>query len=106
MPQVSAPNDSLLPLVTGLWGLGLILHFKRRRVLRPVLPAVIEAGGGNIGVSQPLLHLGNICLMIQGIGGGGGTKRMHPQAFDAGQPNLVGVGLHEFVDPVRGHAAA
>jgi hypothetical protein len=48
-----------------------------------VLAAVIQPGGGDIGVAQPLLHFGDIRLMIQGIGGGCRTKRMHPQAFDA-----------------------
>jgi hypothetical protein len=46
-------------------------------------------------VSKPLLHLGNIRLMIQGIGGGGGTKCVHTQALNAGQADLFGIDLHD-----------
>jgi len=34
-----------------------ILHLKRRTLLGPVLPAVIEPGRGNVRMSEPLLHL-------------------------------------------------
>ena len=64
-----------------------------------MLPAVIEPGGGDIGVSKPLLDFGNIRLMIEGIGGDGDTKRMHPQAFDAGQADLLGLDLPELIGP-------
>ncbi len=30
---------------------------------------------------QPLLHLGNVGIMRQGIGGGRGTQRMHSEAM-------------------------
>ena len=33
--------------------------------------------------------------MIKGISGGSGTKRMHPQAFNAGQADLFGIDLHD-----------
>src|SRR5882724_9098199 len=45
-----------------------ILYLQRRTLLGPTLPPVIEPGGGNVGMSQPLLHLGNIRVMRQGIG--------------------------------------
>jgi hypothetical protein len=33
---------------------------------------------------QPLLHLGNVRVMRQGIGGGSGTQRMHAEAMHLG----------------------
>jgi hypothetical protein len=38
----------------------LIPHLKRRTILRPCLPPVVEPGGGNIGMPEPLLHLGDV----------------------------------------------
>jgi hypothetical protein len=46
-------------------------------------------------VSKPFLHLGDIRLMIQGIGRSSGTKCMHTQALDSGDPHLTGIGLHD-----------
>jgi hypothetical protein len=46
-------------------------------------------------VSKPLLHFGNIGLMIQGIGGGSGTQSMHVQAFNSRQAYFLGIGLHD-----------
>ena len=40
---------------------------KRRAVLRPGLPSVVEARGGNVGMSEPLLHLGDIGLMVERV---------------------------------------
>ena len=32
---------------------------------------IIDAGGGDIGVAQPFLHLGDVGLVIERISGGG-----------------------------------
>ena len=38
----------------------LVLHLKRWTLLRPTLPAIVEPGRRNIGMPQPLLHLGDV----------------------------------------------
>src|SRR5712692_8828032 len=62
------PNELLIP------------YSKRRAVLRPHLAAVVEAGGGDVSVAEPLLDLGNIGFMGEGAGGGRGAQRMHAEA--------------------------
>ena len=47
-----------------------ILHFEYRTLLRPALPAIIRPRGRNVGMPQPLLHLGNVCVVRQSIGVG------------------------------------
>jgi len=52
----------------------LIPHLKRRAVLRPGLPPIVEPGGGDVGVPEPLLHLGDVGLMVERIGGRRGPQ--------------------------------
>jgi hypothetical protein len=52
----------------------LISHLKRRTVLGSGLPLIIHPSGRNIRMPQPFLHLGNVGLMGQGVGGGGGPQ--------------------------------
>jgi len=40
-----------------------ILHMKCRAVLGVALAAVVETGSAHIGVSEPLLHFGNVSLV-------------------------------------------
>ena len=35
-----------------------------------------DAGGGDVGVAEPLLNLGDVGLMIEGVGGGRRPKRV------------------------------
>src|SRR5712691_9484231 len=58
-----------------------IFHLKRRTLLRPTLPAIIQARGRNVGMPQPLLHFGNVRIMRQGIRRRGGTQRVHAEAM-------------------------
>ena len=44
-------------------GANLLLHLKRRTLLRPTLPAIIEPRGGYVGIPEPLLHLGNVRIV-------------------------------------------
>ena len=37
---------------------------------------VVDAGGGDVGVPQPLLHLGDVGLVVQRIGRSGRAQRM------------------------------
>ena len=41
---------------------------------------IVQPGGGDVGVPQPFLHLGDIGPVQQGIGGGGGPQRMDAEA--------------------------
>jgi hypothetical protein len=38
----------------------LVFHLKRRTLLRPTLPAIIEPCRRNVGMPQPLLDLGDV----------------------------------------------
>jgi hypothetical protein len=37
-----------------------VLHLERRTVLEPRLAMIVDAGGGDVGVADPLLHLGDV----------------------------------------------
>src|SRR5436190_14865759 len=62
----------------------LVFYLKRRALLWPALPAIIESGSCNAGMPKPLLYLGNVSVVCQGIGGGCGTQRMHAEAVYIG----------------------
>ena len=49
---------------------------ERRAVLRPRAPVIVDARGGDVGVAEPLLHLGDVGLVIERVGGGGRAQRM------------------------------
>lgn len=59
-----------------LCGIGSVMHLEGRTVLRTGAPPVIEPRGGDAGVAEPLLHLGDVGLMIERVGGGSGTQRV------------------------------
>lgn len=40
----------------------LVAHLERRAVLWPGLAVVVDARGGDVGVAEPLLHLGDVGL--------------------------------------------
>lgn len=54
-------------------------------------------------MSEPGLDLGDIGLMLQGIGGRGGSKSMDAQAVDL-NPGLFRVGRHHRIDAISGDA--
>ena len=68
-PGASAQHQSVCTI-------GLILHLEGWAVLGSGFTPVVEPSGGDIGVSQPFLDLGDISFMIKGIGGGGGSQGM------------------------------
>jgi hypothetical protein len=37
---------------------------------------VVDAGGGDVGVAKPFLGLGDIRLIVEGVGGGRGAQGM------------------------------
>jgi hypothetical protein len=51
-------------------GYGSIFHMKCRAVLRLAITPVVEAGSGDVGVTQPILNFGNICLVRESVGYG------------------------------------
>jgi len=57
-----------------------ILHLERWTILRWVSALVVDSGGGDVGVPEPDLDLGDIGLVNEGIGGGRGSQRMHAEA--------------------------
>ena len=54
----------------------LVRNLKRRTVFRPGLAVIVNPGGGDIGVAEPLLDLGDVGLMVERIGGGRRPQRM------------------------------
>ena len=54
----------------------LIRHLKCRAVLRPGLAVIVDAGRRDIGVAEPFLHLGDVGLMVERIGGGRRAQRV------------------------------
>src|SRR5438132_14284708 len=58
----------------------LIFHLKRWTLLRPTLPAVIQPRGGNVSMSQPLLHLRDVRIVCESIRRCCGTEGMHAEA--------------------------
>jgi hypothetical protein len=76
-----------------------IPHLKRRAILRPGLPPIIEPCGGNVGVPEPLLHLGDVGFVVERVGGRRGPQRVRPKPLDV-HPHTLRVVLHHLVDPV------
>jgi len=50
--------------------------FECRAILRQHFPPVVDARGGETGMSQPLLDLGDVGLMVKRLDGDGGAQRM------------------------------
>ena len=53
-----------------------ISHLERRAVLRPRAPVIVDARGGDVGVAEPFLHLGDVGLVVERIGRGGRAQRV------------------------------
>ena len=52
---------------------GLILHLECRALFWPALPSIVQPRRGNVGMPQPLLHLCNVGIVRERIGGSCGT---------------------------------
>jgi hypothetical protein len=72
----------------------LVAHLKRRGVLGFHLAPIVNACGGNVGMAEPFLDLGDIRFMIQGLGAGRSTQRARTDLEAEGQ----GIAANEFVD--------
>jgi hypothetical protein len=49
-----------------------VAHLKRRRVFRLHFAPIIDSSGGDVGVAERFLNLGNVGVVIERVGGGGG----------------------------------
>src|SRR5712692_8494434 len=52
---------------------------ERRTILRPHFAPVIEPRRRDVGMAEPLLHLGDIGLVVERVGRCRGAQRMHTQ---------------------------
>jgi hypothetical protein len=77
---------------------GSIGHLERRTVLRPRSAVIVDAGGGDVGVAEPFLNLGDVGLMIERVGGGRRAQRMGADR----EAELRRIGSHQLVDAIRG----
>jgi len=57
---------------------------------------IVDAGGGNVGVAEPLLHLGDVGLVVERVRGGGRPQRVGADL----EAEKSRVGTHESVNPV------
>ena len=53
-----------------------VIHLKGWAVLGPRFAVIVDAGGGDVDVAEPLLHLGDVGPVIEGVGGGCDGERM------------------------------
>jgi hypothetical protein len=51
-------------------------HGSALTVFRPRLAVIVDAGGGDVGVAQPLLDLGDVGLIVERVGGGGRPQQV------------------------------
>ena len=68
----------------------LIKNPERRALLRSCFPPIVEAGGGNVRMSEPLLDFCNVRLVLEGIGAGRGPQGMSAHAIKI-NATLLGV---------------
>ena len=54
----------------------LIRHLERGAVLRPCPPVIVDSHGADVRMPKPFLHLGDVGLMIERVGGGRRAKRV------------------------------
>ena len=58
---------------------------------------IVDARGGDVGVAEPFLHLGDVGLVVERVGGGRRAQRMGAD-LEAEQRR---VGPHQLVDAIR-----
>jgi hypothetical protein len=72
-------------------------HLKRRAVLRARAAVIVDARRGNIRVPEPFLHLGDVGLVVEGVGRGRRAQRMGADL----ETEQRRIGAHQLVDAVR-----
>ena len=83
-----------------------VYDLERRAILRPRAPVIVDARGGDIGVTEPFLHLGDVGLMIERVGGGGRAQRNARQSETPAAPNSAEPGDRRRGDRVLQSAGA
>ena len=77
---------------------GLIFHLERRAVLRPRAAVIVDARGGDVRVAEPFLHLGDVGLVVERVGGGRRAQRVRADL----EPELRRIAPHQLVDAIGG----
>ena len=86
----------------GRWSYPLIRDLERRGILRPGFTSVIEAGSADVGVAKPLLHFGDVGLVVEGVGSSRCRKGVDAETGQV-HTSLHGVEAnHTVVDRSRG----
>lgn len=76
-------------------------HLKGGGVLGLRATSIVEPGGADVGMSQPLLDEGDFSLVLEGVGCGRGSQGVEAYPVDV-DPGLLRVHLGHLVDPVPG----
>src|SRR3954467_5532984 len=67
--STTSDNSNHRPFAGGLLRSS-IGNLERRAILGPCVAVIIDARCSNVGMPKPLLHLGNVSLVIERVGGG------------------------------------
>src|SRR5665213_3766398 len=73
-----------------------ISYLEGRAVLRPRSTMIVDARGGDVGVAEPFLHLGDVGLVVERVGGG---RRAQGVRADL-ESEQRRIGPHQFIDAV------
>ena len=80
----------------------LVRDFERGRVLRSVLAFVVQAGGGNVRMTEPLLDLRYVSPVFEGIGSCSGAEGVGAKRLDADADGLRVMHHHVAVHRITG----
>src|SRR4051794_41875314 len=83
--STTSDNSNHRPFAGGLLRSS-IGNLERRAILGPCVAGIIDARCSNVGMPKPLLHLGNVSLGIEGVGGGGRAAPGRAQLKNRGGP--------------------
>src|SRR5271165_154524 len=75
-----------------------VIYLERRAVLRPRAAVIVDARGGDVGVAEPLLHLGDVGLVVERVGGGRRAQRMGADL----ETEQCRIGPHQPINAVAG----
>ena len=73
-----------------------ISDLESRAILGSRPPMIVNPRGADVGVPKPLLHLGDVGLVVERVGGGGRAKRMRTDF----KPELCRVGPHQSLNAI------
>ena len=81
-----------------------VAHPECRAVLGPAVAPVVEAGGADVAVAEPVLDASDVGLVLEGVGGGRGPEGVDDALHGDGGGR--GVLPDELVDAVAGERPA